>query len=206
MEIFRRNRCVVISDEIWSDILLNGHRHIPTQSISGDAKRRTIAVYAPSKTFNLAGLIGSYHIVYDEYLRDRLRLQASQSHYNSMNVLSMHALIGAYKDEGHIWVDELCEALSQNVNYAYDVIINSFKVIEVSKPEGTYMLFLHCEEYCKTHGLSIDDLIQKGWDVGVAWQQGAPFHDPWGIRMNLALPYSLVTEAMDRLKKYVFEV
>lgn len=206
MEIFRRNRCIVISDEIWSDILLNGHRHIPTQSISEDAKRRTIAVYAPSKTFNLAGLIGSYHIVYDDYLRDRLRLQASQSHYNSMNVLSMHALIGAYKDEGHIWVDELCEALSQNVNYAYDVIINSFKGIEVSKPEGTYMLFLHCEEYCKTHGLSIDDLIQKGWDVGVAWQQGAPFHDPWGIRMNLALPYSLVTEAMDRLKKYVFEV
>ena len=206
MEIFRRNRCIVISDEIWSDILLNGHRHIPTQSISEDAKRRTIAVYAPSKTFNLAGLIGSYHIVYDDYLRDRLRLQASQSHYNSMNVLSMHALIGAYKDEGHIWVDELCEALSQNVNYAYDVIISSFKGVEVSKPEGTYMLFLHCEEYCKTRGLSIDELIQKGWDVGVAWQQGAPFHDPWGIRMNLALPYSLVTEAMDRLKKYVFEV
>ena len=206
MEIFRRNRCIVISDEIWSDILLNGHRHIPTQSISEDAKRRTIAVYAPSKTFNLAGLIGSYHIVYDDYLRDRLRLQASQSHYNSMNVLSMHALIGAYKDEGHIWVDELCEVLSQNVNYAYDVIINSFSGVEVSKPEGTYMLFLHCEEYCKTRGLSIDELIQKGWDVGVAWQQGAPFHDPWGIRMNLALPYSLVTEAMDRLKKYVFEV
>jgi len=47
-------------------------------------------------------------------------------------------------------------------------------------------------------------LIQKGWDVGVAWQQGAPFHDEWGIRMNLALPFSLVTEAFDRLKEYVF--
>lgn len=204
MEIFRKNQCVVISDEIWSDILLNGHRHIPTQSISDDAKNRTIAVYAPSKTFNLAGLIGSYHVIYSDYLRDRMRKQSDMSHYNSMNVLSMHALIGAYMPEGHLWVDELCKVLSENVNDAFSLIQNEFDGVEVSKPEGTYMLFLHCEAYCKRHGIGIDDLIQRGWDVGVAWQQGAPFHDPWGIRMNLALPHSLVTEAMDRLKKYVF--
>ena len=200
MEVFRRNRCIVVSDEIWSDILLNGHKHIPTQSLGEDARRRTIAVYAPSKTFNLAGLIGSYHVVYDEYLRDRLRRTSAMSHYNSMNVLSMHALIGAYKPEGHEWVDELCEVLSNNINYAFDVICREFDGIEVSKPEGTYMLFLHCEEYCKKHGMTIDELIQKGWDVGVAWQQGAPFHDPWGIRMNLALPHSVVKEAMRRLE------
>ena len=204
MEVYRKNDCVVISDEIWSDILLNGHRHIPTQSISDDAKKRTIAVYAPSKTFNLAGLIGSYHIVYDSYLRDRIMRQSAMSHYNAMNVLSMHALIGAYQPEGHTWVDELCQVLSDNVNYTVDFIRDNFDGIEVSKPEGTYMLFLHCEAYCKTHGMTIDDLIQKGWDVGVAWQQGAPFHDPWGIRMNLALPHTVVKEAMRRLKQYVF--
>ena len=204
MEIFRKNQCVVISDEIWSDILLNGHRHIPTQSISDDAKNRTIAVYAPSKTFNLAGLIGSYHVIYSDYLRDRMRKQSDMSHYNSMNVLSMHALIGAYMPEGHLWVDELCKVLSENVNDAFSFIQNEFDGVEVSKPEGTYRLFLHCEAYGKRHGIGIDDLIQRGWDVGVAWQQGAPFHDPWGIRMNLALPHSLVMEAMDRLKKYVF--
>lgn len=206
MEIFKKNHCIVISDEIWSDILLNGHKHIPTQSISEDAKNRTIAVYAPSKTFNLAGLIGSYHIIYDEYLHDRVRRQSAMSHYNSMNVLSMHALIGAYMDEGHQWVDELNQVLSQNINDAYDVIINNFDGVDVSKPEGTYMLFLHCEEYRKKHGITIDELIQRGWDVGVAWQQGEPFHDPWGIRMNLALPHSLVMEAMNRLKQYVFKV
>ena len=204
MEIFRENQCVVISDEIWSDILLNGNKHIPTQSVSEDAKNRTIAVYAPSKTFNLAGLIGSYHIIYDKYLRDRMNRQSDMTHYNSMNVLSMHALIGAYKDEGHQWVDELCQVLSENINYACGIIQNEFDGIEVSKPEGTYMLFLHCEEYCMRNGITIDELIQRGWDVGVAWQQGEPFHDPWGIRINLALPYSLVTEAMERLTKYVF--
>ena len=204
MEIYRKHQCIVISDEIWSDILLNGHRHTPTQSVSEDARNRTIAVYAPSKTFNLAGLIGSYHVIYNPYLRDRVERQSAMCHYNDMNVLSMHALIGAYSDDGHEWADELCRVLSQNINDAYDFITGNFEGIEVSKPEGTYMLFLHCEEYCKKHGLSIDDLIQKGWDAGVAWQQGAPFHDPWGIRMNVALPHSLVMEAMDRLQKYVF--
>ena len=86
----------------------------------------------------------------------------------------------------------------------YDFIRTHFKGVELSKPEGTYMLFLHCEDYCKAHNLTIDDLIQKGWDVGVAWQQGAPFHDEWGIRMNLAVPHSLVVEAMERLKEHVF--
>ena len=61
MEVYKANDCIVISDEIWSDIILSGHQHIPTQMVSEDARQRTVALYAPSKTFNLAGLVGSYH-------------------------------------------------------------------------------------------------------------------------------------------------
>ena len=199
MDVYKRNDCVVISDEIWSDILLNGHKHTPTQSVSDDARQRTIAVYAPSKTFNLAGPIGSYHIVYNRCLRDRVRRAASMTHYNEMNVLSMYALIGAYQPEGYEWVDELNQVLSQNINYAWDFISKNLPGVDAAKPEGTYMILLHCEDYCKNAGITIDQLIKKGWDLGVAWQQGAPFHDPWGIRMNFALPFTLVKEAMDRL-------
>ena len=113
MEVYRANDCLVISDEIWSDIILNGHKHIPTQSVSEDARSRTVALYAPSKTFNLAGLVGSYHIIYNPYLRDRVRAKSSKPHYNDMNVLSMHALIGAYKPEGYEWVEELRESLCE---------------------------------------------------------------------------------------------
>ena len=113
MELCRRRQVMVISDEIWSDIITVGHKHIPTQSVSEDAKMRTVAFYAPSKTFNLAGLVGSYHLIYNEWMRDRIRKESSLSHYNSMNVLSMHALIGAYQ------------------------------------PEGTYMLFVDCSEWCR---------------------------------------------------------
>ena len=103
MEIYKKHDVYVVSDEIWSDLLLNGHKHIPTQSVSEDAKQRTVALYAPSKTFNLAGLIGSYHIIYNDWLRERILKESSLSHYNSMNLLSMYALIGAYKLEGYEW-------------------------------------------------------------------------------------------------------
>ena len=78
MEVYRANDCLVISDEIWSDILAPGQTHVPTQSVSDDAKNRTIAFYAPSKTFSLAGLVGSYHVVYNYLLRDRVRASAEQ--------------------------------------------------------------------------------------------------------------------------------
>ncbi len=204
MEVFRDNDCAVISDEIWSDILLDGRRHIPTQSISEDAKNRTVALYAPSKTFNLAGLVGSYHIIYNQCLRDRVRAKGSKSHYNNMNVLSMHALIAAYSPEGQEWVDELCQVLTRNVQFACDYIEERFKGVKVSRPEGTYMLFLDCEEWCKSHGKTMDELEKAGWDVGVAWQDGRMFRHPWAIRMNLALPLGQVKKAFERLDKYVF--
>lgn len=204
MEVYRANDCVVISDEIWSDIILNGNRHIPTQAVSEDARNRTVALYAPSKTFNLAGLIGSYHIIYNKYLRERVEAQGSKSHYNSMNVLSMYALIGAYKPEGHEWVEELRQVLSENINYACDFIAGNFPGVQVAKPEGTYMLFIDCTEWLKAHGKTIDELEQAGWDVGVAWQDGKMFHGENSIRINLALPHQRVKEAFERMKKYVF--
>ncbi|MDO4870458.1 MAG: aminotransferase class I/II-fold pyridoxal phosphate-dependent enzyme [Bacillota bacterium] len=202
-EIFARNDVYVISDEIWSDLTLEGYKHIPLQSVSEDARNRTIAFYAPSKTFNLAGLVGSYHIIYNDYLRDRVVRQSSLSVYNAMNVLSMHALIGAYKDEGMAWVDELRQVLTANVDYACDFIAEHFKGIEVSHPQGTYMLLLDCGQWLRENGKTIDELLRGGVEVGVLWQDGRQFNRPDSIRMNLALPTSRVKEAFERLAKYV---
>lgn len=204
MEIYKKYDVTVISDEIWSDIILFGNHHIPTQSVSEDAKNRTIALYAPSKTFNLAGLIGSYHIIYNKRLKERVVKESSLGHYNSMNVLSMHALMGAYTPEGQEWVGELCEVLGENVRYACDYIDEHFAGVSVSRPQGTYMLFVNCEEWCKKHEKSLRELLNMGFEAGVFWQSGKPFHGEWYIRMNLALPKSRVMEAFDCLDKYVF--
>ena len=204
MELFRKHDVMVVSDEIWSDLLLTGYRHTPTQSVSEDAKMRTIALYAPSKTFNLAGLVGSYHIIYNKLLKARCDKESSLCHYNSMNVMSMHALIGAYKPEGYEWAEELRQVITGNVNFACDFIETHFEGVEVSKPQGTYMLFLDCGKWLEAHGKTLDELLKAGWDVGVVWQDGRPFHGQTHIRMNLALPLSRVQEAFDRLEKYVF--
>jgi len=205
MEIFKRHNVFVVSDEIWSDIITLGHKHIPTQSVSEDARQRTVALYAPSKTFNLAGLVGSYHIIYNDWIRDRVEKESSLSHYNEMNVLSMHALIGAYRPEGYEWVDELCATITGNIDYAADYIQTHFEGVKVSRPEGTYMLFIDVEEWCRKHGKTLEEVEKAGWDVGVAWQDGKMFFGPWSIRMNLALPLSRVKEAFERLRRYVFQ-
>ena len=204
MELYKKYDVFVISDEIWSDLILEGHKHIPTQSVSEDARNRTVAMYAPSKTFNLAGLVGSYHIIYNTWLRERVLKESSLSHYNAMNVLSMHALVGAYKPEGYEWLDELRQVLTGNVEFACRYIQDHFEGIEVSKPEGTYMLFLDCTKWCEQHGKTIDELQRAGVEVGVIWQDGRPFHGPCHTRMNLALPFSRVQEAFERLDRYVF--
>lgn len=206
MALFEKHDVYVVSDEIWSDILLFGNKHIPTQSVSEDAKNRTIALYAPSKTFNLAGLIGAYHIIYNKRLRDRHRKASSLSHYNSLNVLSQHALIGAYKEEGYEWVAELLTVLSENVDYACRYIEEHFKGVSVSRPQGTYMVFMDCREWMEKHGVTLPELVKMGWDVGVAWQDGTHHGGTTHIRLNLALPLSRVKEAFDRMDKYVFNV
>lgn len=206
MELYRKYNVMVVSDEIWSDIVMPGHKHLPTQSISEDAKMRTVALYAPSKTFNLAGLVGSYHIIYNPIWRDRIRKESSLSHYNNMNVLSMHALIGAYSQTGKEWVEELCEVLNENINYAWNYIQTKFEGVSAARPEGTYMLLLDCQKWCEKHDKTMDELQRAGVEVGVIWQDGRPFYSPYGIRMNLALPKALVEEAFDRLDRYVFNV
>lgn len=204
MALFAKYDVFVVSDEIWSDLTLPGYQHIPIQSVSDDARQRTVALYAPSKTFNLAGLVGSYHIIYNDWLRDRIVKESSLCHYNDMNVLSMHALIGAYRQEGKLWVDELRQVLGSNVAFACETIRTRFDGVAVSQPQGTYMLFVDCSDWCAAHGKRIDDVLRACWDVGVAVQDGRPFHGSCHLRMNLALPHSRVEEAFARLDRYVF--
>ena len=204
MEVYAANDCLVISDEIWSDIVMPGYKHTATQSISEDAKQRTIALYAPSKTFSIAGLVGSYHVIYNRYLRDRLLRQSVTTHYNDGNVLSMHALIGGYSEEGNAWTDEMIETIDGNIAYAYDFITENWPGVTLMRPQGTYMLYLDCTRWLEEHGITIGELLERGVRKGVIWQNGEEFMRKNTIRINLALPRELEVEAFDRLKRYAF--
>ena len=132
------------------------------------------------------------------------KMEQMLTQYNHMNVLSMHALMAAYSPEGDEWVDELCQVLEGNIDFACRYIADHFDGVKVSKPESTYMLFVDCTEWCEKHGKAIGEVEKAAWNVGVAIQDGRAFYGPCHIRMNLALPLSRVQEAFDRLDKYVF--
>ena len=204
LEVFEANDVTVLSDEIWADLVFPGHTHIPLQCVNDWAREHVCAAYAPSKTFNLAGLIGSYHIIYNEELRKRITHRGEATHYNEMNVLSMHALTGAYSAEGRAWLNELLQVLESNATYACSFIRDHFPGIRVQMPEGTYMLFLDLTEYCAASGRTIDEVLHAGWDVGVGWQDGRQFEGPCHIRLNLASPRSQIERAFDRMQKYIF--
>jgi len=204
MELFRKHDVFVISDEIWADFVLYNNHHVPTQSVSEDAKMRTVALYAPSKTFNLAGLVGSYSVILSPDIKNRFDKELSRAHLNNINVLSMHALLGAYTNDGQEWVDELREVLEGNIDFATDYITKRFDGVAFSKPQGTYMLFVDCTKWCEKHNKTIEDVLNSAWDVGVAVQNGSGFGGTCHVRMNLALPLEKLKEAFDRLDRYVF--
>ena len=130
--------------------------------------------------------------------------QGDLSGYNSCNVLSMHALTGAYSHAGMEWVDQLCAVLDKNLRYIRDFMESRFPGVSMMLPQGTYMLFVNCGAWCRDHGITPDQLRRRGVEHGVIWQSGEAFGDGDCIRINAALPHALVREAMDRLEKYVF--
>ena len=204
MEMLEAHSVDVICDEIWADLTFEGHPHTPLQDVSPYAREHVLAAYAPSKTFNIAGLIGSYHIIYNDELRKRVTEQGSLTNYNEINVLSMHALTGGYSETGREWLNELNRTLEGNGAFALDYIRQNLPGIKAAKPQGTYMMWLDLAEYLETSGKSLDEVLHAGWDVGVGWQSGVQFEGPSHIRLNLASPLSRIQEAFRRMKEYVF--
>lgn len=199
VEICKKHNVIIFSDEIWADLVLEG-KHIPTQLVNEDAKNITIAAYAPTKTFSLAGLIGSYHIIYNEELKKKMDETAGMTHYNSLNVLSQHALIGAYCDEGEEWLEELLETLRGNVDYFCSYFEENVKGVQFVRPQGTYMVYLDFSEFVKENNVTIEQVLKYGWERGVMWQDGRPFGKDNSIRVNLALPLWQIKEAIKRLE------
>ena len=93
--------------------------------------------------------------------------EASLSHYNNMNVMSMYAQIGAYQEEGYVWLEELRQVLTANVDFACGYIREHFEGIAVQRPQGTYMLFVDCTDWCAAHGIALTGHPAKGYDIGL---------------------------------------
>ncbi len=201
VDLCHKHDVMILSDEIWADFIVDKvSKHIPTQSVSDVAKKITMALYAPSKTFNLAGLVGAYSIIYCPKMNRMITKVAASSHYNMLNVFSVHALIGAYEG-GAEYVDEMNKYIRKNQEDLADFFLNKCKGIKTSLPQGTYLLWVDT----KDTGMDIQDILDKLREVGIIVNDGRTFHGKTHLRFNCACPNSLIQKAINKMET-VFEL
>jgi len=200
-EICHDKKIVILSDEIHSDLILPGSRHIPLASVSEKAAAITVTCMAPSKTFNLAGLSTSSMIIPDPLLMEKYRRTLVGLHLHLGNIFGNVASEAAYT-HGQEWLDELMQYVQGNVDLVVDFCHEHLPQIKPVRPEATYMIWLDC----RAMGLSGQQLQQFFVDkAGVGMNEGSRF-GPGGegfMRMNLACPRSVVKKALRQIESAI---
>ena len=200
MELYKKYNVYVVSDEIWSDIILSGHKHIPTQSISEDARMRTAALYAPSKTFNLAGMKTSNIVIHNKELQKKWKDYVNGSlSMDGASALGMTAMIAAYT-EGEEWLEQLKDYLDGNFAYIDEYLKKYLPKAHLVKAEGTYLAWIDLNGYVDRDEKKLEELMQK--KAKVALDEGYIFGEEGrGFeRINVASPRSVIEECMNRIR------
>lgn len=197
-EICLKNNITIVSDDVHSDIVYKGNKHIPIASISRDIEERTITSFSPSKTFNLAGFRSAVVVIPNKDLRDRYNDLISGMHLAGVTVFGAEAIAAAYST-GEEWLEELIEYLSGNLRFVEEFLRENIPAIKLIKPEGTYVPLIDFREL----GLSSEELqkflVHK---AGVGMNNGAEFGKVTEgfARMTIAAPRSTITEGLNRIK------
>ncbi|MFP4017207.1 MAG: MalY/PatB family protein [Halanaerobiales bacterium] len=190
----------IVSDEIHSDLVYSGHKHIPIASLSNDLARNTITMIAPSKAFNLAGLHAAVTIIPDAGLK-RSFVKTMDGFVTAGNIMGYTAMRAAYS-KGEEWLEEQMKYLGENRDYTMEYVDEYIPGIEAIKPEGTYLIWLDCR------GLGLDNkeledfmvkVAKVGLDVGTWFGSGGEGF----MRLNLACPRSILEEGLKRIRKAV---
>ncbi|MFC5402256.1 MalY/PatB family protein [Cohnella soli] len=184
---------LVIADEVHSDLILAGNKHIPFVLAAPDMAKQTITCVAPSKTFNMAGLQMAFTVVPDEDVRTKL---SKEFGHIMPHPLSMAAVEAAYR-EGAEWLSQCLTYLDGNVEFAMSYLREHLPQAHVSRPEATYLLWVDCRAF----GIAPDKLnAYLVQEAKVAVVDGAGFGEGEGfIRINLATRRSLVAEGLSRI-------
>jgi len=197
-ELCLKYNIIIISDEIHSDLVLPGYKHTATAGISEEIAASTITCYAPSKTFNLAGLSSSSLVIPDKELRDKFQKQLEILHIGGGNIFGTEASIAAYS-KGEEWLRQLLIYLQKNVELVLDRFDGEKLPIKAIAPEATYMTWLDCREM-KMCGKELNDFFVN--KAGVGMNEGSMF-GPGGegyMRINIACPRSVVLKALDNIE------
>jgi cystathionine beta-lyase len=200
-EICFRRQIIVISDEIHSDLIFKGHRHIPFASISEKFMQNSIVCHAPSKTFNLAGLQVSNIMIPNRFLRDSFRNTLANQAIKAPNCFAIPALKAAYR-EGEQWLDTVMEYIENNYLFLEEYIRSNMSQIKVIRPEGTYLVWMDFRDLGMSPKEEREFMLNR---ARVAFDDGPQF-GPEGNgfeRINIACPRSILQEGLERIQKAI---
>ena len=200
-DIAVKHNLIVISDEIHCDMALYGNKHIPFASVSENAARCSITFGAPSKTFNIAGIVSSYAIVPDEALREKFFAWLTANEMDMATIFAMVATEAAFS-EGEEWRQQMLSHIESNIDFVDEYLKAIIPEVRAIKPQASYLVWLDFSALGLEHEKLFDMLVN---DAHLAMNDGAMF----GIggeqhtRLNVGTQRAVLEQAMSQLKEAI---
>lgn len=200
-DIAVKHNLIVISDEIHCDMALYGNKHIPFASVSENAARCSITFGAPSKTFNIAGIVSSYAIVPDPVLREKFFAWLTANEMDMATIFAMVATEAAFT-EGEEWRQQMLAHIESNIDFVDEYLKANIPEVRAIKPQASYLVWLDFSALGLPHDKLIDMLVN---DARLAMNDGAMF----GIggeqhtRLNVGTQRAVLEQAMKQLKEAI---
>ena len=203
-EIACKHNIVVISDEIHCDMPLYGNRHIPFATVSEEAARCSITFGAPSKTFNIAGIVSSYCIVPDETLRKRFFDWLVANEFDMATIFAMTATEAAFT-KGEEWRQQMIAYIEGNIDFVDEYLKENIPAVKIMKPQASYLVWMDFSDLGLEHSALVDMLINK---ARLAMNDGAMFgvEGEQHMRLNVGTTRAVLKQALDQLKEAINEI
>ena len=200
-EICSKHNIIVISDEIHSDMALWGGKHTPFASVSDKAAQCSITFGAPSKTFNIAGIVASYAVVPNSELRERFYGWMEGNELNQPNIFATIATIAAF-DNGEQWRQEMIEYIEGNIEFVEQFCSQYIPQIKPIRPQASYLVWLDCRGLNLNHEQIIELFTKR---AKLALNDGAMFGSEGCcfMRLNVGTTRAVLTTALEQLKSAV---
>lgn len=198
-DICSRHNILVISDEIHCDMALWEQHHIPFASVSPEAEQCSITFQAPSKTFNVAGIVSSYAVVPNPALRQQFFSWLEANELNAPDIFAPIATVAAYTPQGEEWRRQMIAYVEANVRFVEEFCAEHLPQIHPIRPQASFLIWLDCRPL----GLSQRQLTSLFIDkAGLALNDGATFgiEGTGYMRFNIGFPRPLIAQALHSLK------
>lgn len=202
--ICRKYGVIVVSDEIHGDLMLDGRRHIPFTAVSDDTRAVAITLGAPSKTFNIPGLVSSWMIVQNPELRRDFYHWLEANEFSAPVMISTIGAEAAYRN-GEQWLDQMLKYVAENIRFTADFIEREIPGVSMVMPQASFLVWVDFRGL----GLKQDELMQMLCDrAHLALNDGTMFgtQGQGFMRLNVGTPRAVLANALEHIRDAVAEL